>query len=274
MPIPHVAFNDTQAIDKVNQAIDQANRVDDIVASIADEADTRELQIQAEAEARAEGIEGEAEARQQSDADRPTFAQASRLGSRPGEAPAYFASSTDGAPEIMVDLVAVPAVGENGAAVAIAGAGLVASRQAFRIEPGREYRIRFVVQRSVNTEDPANDAVRLGVRWLDKNKAGISSQHLANLLDVTVASGRIEFQFNISLTDASNIDAIPVGGAIYFRPYVQAFGGGVTLVEVIEVTDLTLSADWSPDVSEYRREIAGLQQQLADALDRITALEA
>jgi hypothetical protein len=133
--------------------------------------------------------------------------------------------------------------------------------------------VRYVVQRSVDTVDPSNDAIRFGVRWLNKDKGGLSTHELANILDVDISSGRLEYQFNISLTDDTNIDAVPPASAVYFRPFVRTFGGGTTLVEVIEVTDLSLASDWSPDVSEYRREIAGLQQAVADALDRIQALE-
>ena len=301
MAIDPVTTNDTQAIDKVNAAIAKANLVDGLVAGKADKATMTtnvtylSAAIATEARSRAAGDENEASARIQADKDeaearadainranedrvagdavRPTFSQAASLGDRPGELPQCFASSYDGAAEALSGIPAT-ATAASGAVVKLTGAGIVAPRRAYRCEPGHQYRVRFVVQRSIDTDDPANDAVRLAIRWLDRNKAGLASAELSNVLDVVVASGRLEFSFNLAATDDTNIDAVSPASSVYFRPFVKTFGGGETLVEVIEVTDLSLSADWSPDVSALRREIAGLQQQVSVALDRIATLEA
>lgn len=272
--IQPVTLNDTQAINKVNSAIAQANRVEGLSNAINAEVVARGLAVQNEVTARQAAVSDEAVSRAAADGERPTFSQVSSLGDRPGESPMQFSGSLDGEAEQMSDIPGAVAVTSSGKVIAVNGAAKIAPRRASRIEPGHQYRLRFVVQRSTDTDDPANDAIRFGVRWLDKDKAELTTTQLANVLDVLVASGRLEYQFNLALTDAPNIDAVPTGTPVYFRPFVQLFGGGVTLVEVIEVSDLALTSEWSPDVSEYRREIAGLQQQLQSALDRIEALEA
>ena len=273
MAIDPVTTNDTQAIAKVNAAIAQANRIDGISASITSETNARAKAIAKETQDRQQAISTAKEEWLSSDAQRPTFSQAAILGDRPGELPECFASSYDGAAEALSGIPAT-AIAAYGAVAKLTGAGVVAPRRVYRCEPGHQYRVRFVVQRSIDTDDPANDAVRLAIRWLDRNKAGLASAELSNVLDVVVASGRLEFSFNVAATDDTNIDAVSPAGSVYFRPFVKTFGGGETLVEVIEVTDLSLSADWSPDVSALRREIAGLEQQISAALDRIATLEA
>lgn len=265
--IQPVTLNDPQAIEKVNEAILQANRIDALNDAINAEASARSQEIAA-------SINEEALSREIEDDIRPTFSQVSMMGSRPGDSPDIFCSSLDGDAGGVSELAASVAVNSSGSVVEIVGAGKVATRRCYRLEPGRQYQIRFVVQRSADTDDPANDAIRLGVRWLNKNKVGLLTTHLSNLMDVLVSSGRLNYQFTVALTDADNVDAVPPGiETVYFRPFVQTFGDGTTAIEVIDVVDLSLASDWSPDVTEYRREVAGLQQRLAEALDRIQALE-
>lgn len=207
-------------------------------------------------------------------AARTKFSDAAQENSRPGEVSKLFTATLDGsADQVTPPTFNIVSTQSNGNAAELVGAATLATIAAFRCEQARQYRIRFVLQRSLNTEDPSNDAVSIGVRWLNKDKGGISTYEFANLLDMQVSDGRLEYQFNISTNDDANIDAIPPLGALYFRPFIRTFGGGKTLVEVIEVTDLSLTVDWSPDVAEYRREISGLQQSLQFALDRITTLE-
>ena len=108
---------------------------------------------------------------------------------------------------------------------------------------------------------------------LTNAKAGLSTTVLADLLDLRVANGRLEYRFNFATVAADNVDAAAPDGAVYVRPYLRTFSYGTTQVEVIEVTDLSLASDWSPDVTALQNEIAGLTQRLDDALARIETLE-
>lgn len=119
-----------------------------------------------EAGARQAGDEAEATMRVAADELRPTFSKVSGA-IRPGEAPSFFAAEVDGEPDTLEPLSSADvAASTDGKVAKIDGAGVIAPVAVWRIEPGHLYRVRFVVRRAIDTEDPANDAVRLGVRWL------------------------------------------------------------------------------------------------------------
>lgn len=302
MAIDHISVGDVESISKINQAIDKANLVDDkadksaLLAEItarqdglAGESAARISADNAEAVARAAGdaslqselaaevaarqvaVAAEAVERGSGDLARPTYAESVPSQWRPGDAARFFTSDlVTGAQPISDEWRIISA---SGAVIAIPGAGKVAPRPPCRIEPGHQYRIRVVFQRGTDTDDPANDAVRVGLQWLTKTKADGGMTVCADVLDVTVASGRLEFSFNIARENSDNIDFVAPSTAIYARPFVQAFGSGITHVEVVEIVDLSIAADWSPDVSTLQREIAGLRAQIESLNDRISTLE-
>lgn len=293
MAIDHIFVGDTGSISKINQAIDKANLVDgkanqsELSAEISarQSADANlQMQIAAEVTARQTAVSGEAQVRQgadqaevdartSEDAKRPVFGL-SVPPIRPGEAIRFFTEDLDGEPSSLAPLPDSAAVSSQFGKVAqIDGAGVVAPLAVWRIEAGHLYRVRFVVRRSINTEDPANDAVRLGVRWLSAEKGGVGTAQLANILDLTVEDGRVEYVFTLATADASDVDAVPAAGGIYFRPFVRAFGSGVTHVEVIQVVDATDAVVWSPDVELLQREIAALNAQIQTLSDRVQTLE-
>ncbi|MBD3847115.1 hypothetical protein IED13_15505 [Bosea sp. SSUT16] len=193
---------------------------------------------------------------------------------RPGEPGRFFTSTLDGEPTSVTPIADVlKVIGIDGRVAQLVGAGQLAPIAAFRVEPGHQYRVRFAFRRSVDSEDPAGDAVRMGLRWLKNDKAGLATTVLADLLDLRVAHGRLEHSYNFATVSADNIDAAAPAGAIYVRPFIRTFSFGATQVEAIELTDLTLASDYSPDLTLYRNEIAGLRQRLDDALARIETLE-
>lgn len=272
---------------KLNQAIGEANKVGGKAESSALTAETqaRQQTITSEANARQQADEAEAQARQQADAAeaqaraagdnlRVTYAEASSPLIRPGEANRFFTADLDGQASAVNPLPdGAKAVTDNGSVAVVSGAGTVAPIAAWRAEPGRQYRVRFVFRRAVDTEDPANDAIRMGLRWLKKDKSGLSTTILADILDVTQDSGRLEYFFNFAAVNADTIDATAPAGAVYVRPFVKAFGSGVTHVEVIEVTDLSNAVEFAPDVSEFRRQLAGFDYRLESFTDRIDVAE-
>ncbi|WP_341989751.1 hypothetical protein [Azorhizobium sp. AG788] len=237
---------------------------EDAAAALSEEAQARALADQNEAAARAAGDASVAIA-----ATVTALVEYARIG-EPGR---FATAAITGAP---ADVVPIPdadrRVSANGSVLAV-GAGIVATVAVFRIEPGKHYRLRFVVQRATDTLDPANDAVRLAISWLKADKSGLVSTILEDLVDITVASGRLERPFTVARTDGDTVDVVAPAGAVYCRPYVRCYGSGITHVEVIEWTDLTAGIDWSPDVSEFRNELAGLAQVSTDLLDRMEVVE-
>lgn len=232
MAIAPITLGDTQSRAKINAAIAEANKV----GSKAEAGDVLA---------------------------RALYSEVGPMRDRPGEPGRFFTSVFDGAPD------SAPPIGDemkvlsaDGLVAQLVGAGKIAPIAPIRVEPGHHYRARFVFRRSVDSDDPAGDAVQMGLRWLTNTKAGISTTVLADLLDLRVANGRLEYRFNFAATAGDDIDAAAPSGAVYVRPYLRTFSYGTTQVEVIEVTDLSLASDWSPDVTALLNEIAGLTQRL------------
>jgi hypothetical protein len=292
MAIAPITLGDTNARLKINAAIEKANLVDskadttDLADAIEEESNTRAESIAAlatsledEANTRSasvaalsQSIQDESLTRSGQDGLRVQYHQAGYICSRPGESGKFFTSDIDGAPSAVTAISdSLKVLTADGMVARLPGESRLAPVAVFKVEPGHRYRARFVFRRSTDSEDPANDAVRLGLRWLTNAKAGLATEALVDLLDLRAADGRLEYSFVFSTVDGD--DAAAPAGAVYVRPFVRTFSLGVTDVEIIEVTDLTLAADYSPDLSVYRNEIAGLQQQVADALARIETLE-
>lgn len=241
---------------------------------LASEATARQQADQQETQARQQADQAETAARIAGDNARVTYAEAASEPTRPGEANRFFTSDLVGDPSAVTP---IPddwkAVGPHGAVVAIPGAGKVAPLAVWRVEPQRQYRGRAVVQRATNTDDPANDAIRIAFQWLDKNKGDAGRTVCVDLVDVTTASGRLGYFFNFATTAADNIDFTAPANAVYVRPYVQTFGSGITHVEVIEIVDLSDAVEFSPDVSEWMRQLAGFNWRLEDATTRLEVAE-
>lgn len=305
MAIAHITTDDSgvSTRGKINQAIDKANLVDGKAeqtavaaetsarnASVASlqgqvnlratkqeltaEASIRDQADRAEKIARESADQAEAAARIAGDNTRVTYPEAASEPTRPGEANRFFTSELVGDPSTVAPLPdAWKVVGPNGAVVAIPGAGKVTPLAVWRVEPQRQYRVRAVVQRAKDTEDPANDAIRIGLQWLDRNKGNAGQTHCVNLLDITTASGRLGYFFNFATADADNIDFTAPVGAVYVRPFVETFGSGITHVEVIEIVDLSDSVEFSPDVSEWMRQLAGFNYRLEDTATRLGVAE-
>lgn len=272
---------DADAVTKINAAINKANEVDAkaTTSALAAESANRAAlarqvsglatkgEVAAESASRITAITALDAAVQ----DRASFGEASGDPARVGE-PGRFATS-----DLYGSADATAPIGEQlkvrsptmGAVIAMVS-GYVAPRKLFRIEPGRRYRARFAFQRAIDTVDPANDAVRLGLAWLDSTGAQIASplHILADVLDITVNSGRQEFNFAVSRYDAEDVDAVAPNEAVYVRPFVRVYGSGTTYVEVVEFADITDALDWAPEVDEFRRQIASMEFSVSNLLDQ------
>lgn len=170
------------------------------------------------------------------------YADVAMSGARPGESGDFFATTYDGAPASLTPISNKLATAYGNVAV-LNAARIVASIEATRVEQNRTLAARYVVRRFTDTSDPAGDAIRLGIRWLDRDFAGLSTTVLADLLNVTTGSGRIERSFIIGTAAGDGIDVVAPANAVYARRFVQTFGSdGVTHVEVL---DLTPAADIS-----------------------------
>ena len=151
-------------------------------------------------------------------------------GFRPGDAPARFSGQKNGLPHVMPALsVAGIQIGADGASYRVAGAGVVALREAIWMPPGRSFRCRTYYRRVTDPSDPINDAVRTSIAWLDANGALITTQVMATDSGCTVAAGRRVQSFDL-----------PANGAAFARLYVETFGSdGVTDIQHLVFQDIT-----------------------------------
>lgn len=162
---------------------------------------------------------------------------------RPGDAPELFGLAKSGMAE---DIVPV-----DPSWVAISGAGsvlrvvadpahdprVVAPLTATALEPGFLYEVRFKVQRQTSPQDPLNDSVSCGVRWLLNTQAGNGSlQAIVENIPLTTAMGVTQRVATISTGTIPAADFTPPAGTVYFRPFVEMYGGDhVTDIIAIEV---------------------------------------
>jgi len=149
---------------------------------------------------------------------------------RPGDAPNAFTSSIAGDG---VGLAFPPAgalvTNADGAALRASGEEIIAGRRNISVEPGRIYGARWVFRRYANPDDPAGDATRVVLAWLDNNKALISETEVFEGV-VSTFEGQKIVQTTFSPTETATITA--PSGACYVRPYIQTFGASNSRVDI------------------------------------------
>ncbi|WP_370194163.1 MULTISPECIES: hypothetical protein [Aurantimonas] len=200
-----------------------------------------------------------------------------RQAQRPGDSPYLFTRDTAGGDAINNAPLAPSEVGfdDDGDIVRVAGADLIATRYMLSLEPGRNYRTRFVFRRRVNPVDPSGDTVQIGVFWYDqaRNALAGASQFtiIENVPNVTTGSGRVTREKAISRDGGSGV-LVPPAGARYARPYIQTFGSTPqTDFEVLGIQDVTDLNLYAPDVSVFDSRVTALET--IDAGDRLDLLE-
>jgi hypothetical protein len=115
----------------------------------------------------------------------------------------------------------------------------VATRAAYPIEPGRAYTLRWKVQRQVDPIDPLNDAVVLGVQWLDAAKGPVGTTPIA-ILALQVTDGVVERGIMAALPPQALADVLAPPGSVYFRPYVDLYGDShVTDIIVLSAQEMS-----------------------------------
>lgn len=167
------------------------------------------------------------------------------------------------------------ASGSNGAVLRSSVARTVGPIALTRIEPGRRYLARYVVQRHIDSPDPANDAVRLAVRWFDQVKAPLpgGATVVADLTSLRASDGRQSRTAVLARSAGETIAFVAPANARYGRPYIETFGaGGAVDIEIIDLIDITDAALFAPDVADLAADVASLQS--LDLGVRTEALEA
>jgi hypothetical protein len=192
---------------------------------------------------------------------------------RPGDSPWMFSTTLSGAPETTAATRLYEyRTDTDGRVVPVRGELTITPIDLYRMEPGRFYKARWVFRRRVDTLDPANDAVRCGIVWLDRNGTQISTAVYENVLDVTVGGGRIQKEAILSTISRSEVDIQPPASAVYFRPFLQTFGTSQELdLETMEVRDITDYNIISPTITSVESRLSAIES--LDLGDRVTNLE-
>jgi hypothetical protein len=166
---------------------------------------------------------------------------------RPGDTPACFtfvsrAVDLGGSRSALPDLPgALLAVDDSGAVARVTGAGILGSRRAFALEPGRLSLVRFAIQRRTDPTDPTGDAVLCGLIFLDQALAAIGDPVAVQLFPTLVrANGRQTCQALFSRTAGLGGTITVPNSARYVAPAVVIYGAdGTTDVEVLALSDVT-----------------------------------
>lgn len=165
---------------------------------------------------------------------------------------------------------------DNGKVVRLHGAQTLATRHLFPLEPSRRYLAQFVIQRRVNSTDPASDAVQLALAWHGQNKERLGGEFaevvVRNLVDVTTGSGRRTVKAIVSRSAGANVQIYAPANARYVRPFVKTFGTSVqTDVEIISWIDITDAQVLTADIADLEDRLTA--QESINAGDRLEAVE-
>lgn len=180
----------------------------------------------------------------------PSLVAAART-DRPGEAVRLYGETKTGAPDDVTFIDPTWITNSAaGAVVRVDGTATendpqtIAPAGVFAMESGRVYEVRYKVQRQTDPADPLNDAVSLGIRWLLNTKAGVASGGTTTVENIAlvVADGVQERIVTVAVSGRDGVDYNAPAGTVYFRPFVDLFGGtGVTDIIVIDVVRTTVA---------------------------------
>lgn len=198
--------------------------------------------------------------------------------SRLGDGPQAFTRGlVGGEPAALTPLSGADVVlGDEGATVRMRGPDLISTRRAVAIERGRAYRVRIAFQRTANVSDPAGDAVRFGILWLDRAKNPISgaagTSVVKDLLQLSVSDGMLEVQTVIGRSKGGPVQIQAPNRARYARAFFQTFGAdGTTELHLLDIADVTDAALFPPAAADLAGRVSQLES--GDYGERLSVLE-
>lgn len=191
--------------------------------------------------------------------------------SRPGDGPSTFARGLP--PSVQPIPPSLVGIGNSGRVIRVVGADIISRRLRQALEIGRTYRGRFVLQRRANASDPSNDAVVVGLAWLDQagNRTGATAI-LNTYNDLRTTDGRQQTTVTFGRSGVPGALVLAPVAAVYAVPYVQTYGpDGVTDIEVIDVVDATDLANLPDIAAGVATRVAALES--VGAASRLDVLE-
>lgn len=147
----------------------------------------------------------------------------------------------------------------------------VAPITAIPLVPGRIYDVLYRVQRIVDPLDPLNDSVTCGVQWLTNTKAANGSATVDDI-PLVIADGIVERTARIGIAPPATVplDHTAPVGTVYFRPFIDLYGGDAHTTDVItlEVQDVTAAAGCCGGPVDVITPVSGETVTLADLRPR------
>lgn len=186
----------------------------------------------------------------------------------PGVAPHAFSNAAVGAIADLLPLdpaaVIAPILGP---AWRIDGAGLVSPRAAILVDPDAIWVLQARFWRAVDVVDPNNNAVDLGIQWLDRDGRDAGTTLLSRATDLMVQDGPRTLTFRVpSLRDAQPAIVLP-SSAVSWRPFLRTYGAdGATAVAMLGARDATFAGVYAPDVTTLAARLRTVEGQLAAGL--------
>jgi hypothetical protein len=189
-------------------------------------------------------------------------------GSRPGGSPTAFAPRALGTLDNVGSFGPGDAVSTSlGQALKVQGAGLVAPRATVPVDPDLIYVLRARFWRLSDVLDPNNNAVDVGIQWLDAADGDAGRTVLHRESNLRQQDGPQTLTFRVP----SEVDALPIiaapKGAVSWRPYLQTYGAdGATAVGLLGVSDATFAGVYAPDVWDLAARLGTIEGQIATGL--------
>ena len=185
-------------------------------------------------------------------------------GRSPGVCPTAFSAVSVGA---IADTPALDPAGcvsgALGPAYQIVGAGLVAPRAVIAVDPDAIWILRARYWRVADVLDPNNNAVDIGVQWLDVAGRDLGTTLVRRERNLLRQDGpRILVARVPSLVGKAPVIVAPKG-AVACRPYLRSYGAdGMTAVGELGASEATFAGVYAPDVSALAARLGTVEGQI------------
>jgi hypothetical protein len=192
----------------------------------------------------------------------------------PGICPAAFSNSAIGSigSSSPVDpALCVPT--PFGAAYSISAAGLVAPRAAFLVDPNAIWALQVRFWRASDVSDPNNDALDIGIQWLDANDASAGTTLIQRRRNLVSQNGPQSLTVRVPSIVGNLPSIVPPMNAVSWRPYLRTYGAdGATAILQLGAQDVTFAGVFAPDLTALAGRVTAVEGQVkvgfAEKLDR------
>jgi hypothetical protein len=132
---------------------------------------------------------------------------------RPGDAPTYFTITN-----------AITTNSVDGNVVQFTSSGTAFAKSSVPLQPGDTYNFRVAYRRIQDSGDPANDGITAGMDWYNGANIKIGESILHSNNNLTVASGRVEFDVSVGLPSLPGVSVYAPESARYGVAWFRTFG--------------------------------------------------